>query len=108
MSHHKIHPSDLILRCFALRRKGYWVAMCIDFDLVAQADNARAARRLLNEQIVSYVSEAYGEDEKFAVQLLRRHAPWRYFAVYYGIKWITHAKRYFSYETAMPMPLAHA
>ena len=104
----KIHPSDLILRCLALRRDGYWVAMCVDLDLVVQADTASEAKHLLHEQIVSYVAEAYGEDERFAVQLLGRRAPMRYFAMYYAIKWLNHARRYFSYETAMPLPFAHA
>lgn len=104
----KIHPSDLILRCFALQRDGYWVAMCIDLDLVVQADSARDVKRLLHEQIVSYVGEAYGEDERFAVQLLGRRSPLRYFAMYYVIKWFNRARRYFSYETAMPLPFAHA
>jgi hypothetical protein len=104
----KIHPSDLILRCFALRRNGYWVAMCVDLDLAVQADSAHEVKRLLREQIVSYVSDAYGDDRQFAVQLLTRRAPLRYFAIYYGIKWFNHARRYFSFETAMPLPFAHA
>jgi hypothetical protein len=103
----KIHPSDLILRCFALRRNGYWVAMCVDLDLAVQADSAHEVKRLLREQIVSYVSDVYGDDQQFAVQLLSRRAPLRYFAIYYGIKWFNHARRYFSYETAIPLPFAH-
>jgi len=104
----KIHPSDLILRCFALQRNGYWVAMCVDLDLAVQGDSAHDVKRLLREQIVSYVSDAYGDDEPFAVQLLSRRAPLRYFAIYYGIKLLNRAKRYFSYETAMPLPFAQA
>jgi hypothetical protein len=104
----KIHPSDLILRCFALRRNDYWVAMCVDLDLAVQANSAHEVKRLLREQIVSYVSDAFGDDEQFAVQLLSRRAPLRYFAFYYGIKWFNHAQRYFSYETAMPLPFAQA
>lgn len=104
----KLHPSDLILRCVALKRDGFWVAMCVDLDLAVQADNPREAKRLLHEQIVSFVSEAYGEDQKFAVQLLGRRAPWRYFVLYYVIKLLNGARRYFSYETAMPLPFAHA
>lgn len=99
----KLHPSDLILRCFALQRAGYWVAMCVDLDLAVQADCASDAKRLLNEQIARYVAEAYGEDESFAAQLLGRRAPLRYFAAYYAIRWFNRAKRFFSYETAMPL-----
>jgi hypothetical protein len=63
---------------------------------------------MLNAQITDYIAEAYAEDAKHAIYLLRRSAPLQYFALYYGIKLFNHAKRYFSYETAMPMPLAHA
>ena len=98
----KIHPSDLVLRCLALQRKGYWVAMCIDLDLVVQADDVLSAQQLLNAQITDYIADAYGTDSAHAVQLLSRSAP------YYAIKWLNYAKRYFSYETAMPLPFAHA
>jgi|CryBogDrversion2_7_1035282.scaffolds.fasta_scaffold45430_2 hypothetical protein len=104
----KLHPSDLVLRCLALQRKGYWVAMCIDLDLAVQADSAQQAQKLLNEQIFDYVAQAFSEDSDHAVYLLSRRAPLQYFAMYYGIKWLNHAKRYFSYETAMPMSFARA
>jgi len=104
----KIHPSDLVLRCLALQRKGYWVAMCIDLDLVVQADDVLSAQQLLNAQITDYIADAYGTDSAHAVQLLSRSAPLKYFALYYAIKWLNYAKRYFSYETAMPLPFAHA
>lgn len=108
MKQKKLHPSDLVLRCMALRRDGYWIGMCVDLDLVVQADSARQAKKLLQEQIFSYVEEALGEDSEHAADLLTRRAPLRFIAMYYGIKWFNHARRSLSYETAMPMTPAHA
>ncbi len=106
MGNKKLHPADLVLRCMALQRKGYWVAMCIDLDLVVQADSVDRAKQLLREQMFSYIHDAFTVDADHAGKLLSRRAPLRYFAMYYGIKWFNHAKRMFSYEAAMPIPFA--
>ena len=66
-----------------MRRGTYWVAMCIDLDLVAQASSAAQAQKMLGEQMISYVSEAVGIDQEHISDLLRRRAPLRYFAMYY-------------------------
>lgn len=87
----------------ALQRKSYWVAMCLDLDLVVQADTAEQAKRMLREQIRSYIEEAMTVDVKHAAALLSRRAPLRYFAAYYGIKWFNHAKGWLSYEAAVPL-----
>lgn len=108
MTRRKLHPSDLVLRCMALRKNGYWVAMCLDLDLAVQADTAEQAKSLLREQMRSYVTEAFTVDAEHTVQLLTRKAPRRYFAMYYAIKWLNHAKGWLSYEAAMPMALAKA
>ena len=102
------HPQDLLVRCLALRRNGHWVAMCIDLDLVAQASSAAQARKLLKDQIASYVTEAVGVDSDHAADLLHRKAPLRYRAMYYGIKLVHATKRSQSYEAAMPMVPAGA
>ena len=53
-----IHATDLVLRCLAMKRRNYWVAMCVDLDLTVQADTLPQARKLLKGQISSYVAEA--------------------------------------------------
>lgn len=108
MSKKKLHPADLVLRCMALQRNGYWVAMCLDLDLVVQANSAEQAKRLLREQMHSYIQDALSIDADHAGDLLSRKAPLRYFAMYYGIKWFNHAKRMLSYEAAMPVAIAKA
>jgi len=86
MKNKTIHPSDLVARCLLMQRGTYWVAMCIDLDLVAQASSAEQAQKMLGEQMISYVSEAVGIDQEHISDLLRRRAPLRYFAMYYFIK----------------------
>ena len=104
----KLHPSELVLRCLAFERKGYWVAMCIDLDLAVQADTAAQARKKLRDQMVSYVEDALSVDSDHAAYLLNRRAPLRYFARYYLYKLVSQAKKRGTYEAAMPMIPAHS
>ena len=111
MKHRPLHPNDLLVRCLALKRDGYWVAMCIDLDLAVQADTASQARKLLGAQIASYVTDAVGVDSAHAAYLLHRRAPLRYVALYHFVKLVNAARptrRRQSYETALPMVPAGA
>lgn len=108
MKANRLQPSDLVLRCLAFERRGYWVAMCIDLDLAVQADTAAQARKKLREQMVSYVEDALSVDADHAAYLLNRRAPLRYFARYYFYKLLNHAKKRGTYEAAMPMVPAHS
>jgi hypothetical protein len=97
------HPSDLVLRCIALQRSQHWVAMCIDLDLVVQADTASQARKLLREQMNSYVADAVTIDNEHAADLLERKAPLRYILLYHFIKLMHTTRRKQSFETALPL-----
>lgn len=97
------HPSDLVLRCLALKRDGYWVAICIDLDLVVQADTAPQARKLLRDQMQSYVTDAVTIDSQHALDLLKRKAPLRYRLLYHFIKMVHSTRRKQSFETALPL-----
>ena len=108
MKYKALHPNDLLVRCLALQREGYWVAMCVDLDLSVQASNAVQARKMLKEQIASYVADAVGVDGEHAAELLHRKAPLRYIALYYFIKLINATKKLQSYEAAMPLVPAGA
>jgi len=70
-----MHTENLIVRCMAKQEGGLWVAVCIDYSLAAQADTFEEARRKLQEQIRSYVREAYTVDHEHAAELLTRRAP---------------------------------
>lgn len=101
-------PPDLILRCLAMRRDGYWVAMCIDLDLVVQADTVARARKLLNSQIASYVTDATSVDSEHADVLMRRRGPLQYLALYYLAKLVHSTQRTRGFEMAMPLVPAGA
>lgn len=98
-----LHPDDLLLRCIAMQRGKYWVAMCIDLDLTVQATTAPQARKLLKAQITSYVADAVSVDEEHAAYLLHRKAPLRYRCLYHLAKMVNATKRRQSYEAAMPL-----
>lgn len=96
-------PKKLLLRCLALEKRKYWVAICIDLDLTAQATTLAQARKLLNSQIHSYVADAVNVDADYAEYLLKRRAPLRYFAMYYMARLIHATKHRQGYQAAMPL-----
>ena len=98
-----IHTTDLVLRCLAMKRHDYWVAMCIDLDLTVQADTLSQARKMLKGQISSYVADATGVDSEHAAVLLCRKAPIQYRLMYRFAKLVHNARKRLSFETAMPM-----
>jgi predicted RNase H-like HicB family nuclease len=67
--------TELMLRCYAIRRDALWSAICIDLCLAAQGASFEEARRKLAEQIAEYVTEAVTIDQEHAGYLLRRKAP---------------------------------
>lgn len=79
---------DLVLRCYAKRDGDQWVAVCIDLCLAAQSDSFEAARRALDQQIISYVDEALTVDRASAFELLNRKAPLSQRAEYWLIRFM--------------------
>lgn len=108
MQKRHIYPETLVLRCLALQRANYWVAMCIDLDLVIQATSVAQARKLLKEQMATYVADALTVDEEQANVLLKRKAPPRYRLMYRCMKLMNAHKRKKTYEAAMPLVPAGA
>lgn len=84
-----LRPVRLMLRCFAQRHDGLWVAYCLDFALGAQGDTFAEARAKLDLQIRDYVHDVLvGDEQNFAGQLLRRRAPWGYYLRYWFYRWL--------------------
>jgi hypothetical protein len=77
--------TELLVRCYAIKRGGVWEAFCIDLSLAAQADSFAEARRKLDEQIVEYITEAMTTDREHAGYLLSRKAPMSQFAMWYWL-----------------------
>ncbi len=68
-------PIQLVLRCYAAKDEGVWVASCIDLSLAAQGDSFEEVKGKLEAMIGEYVYDAtVGEDREYADQLLNRKA----------------------------------
>ena len=79
-----MRPNQMIVRCFAYRSEGLWVAFCVDFNLACQADSLSEARSKLDMQIKEYLFDALeGEDQAYAAHMLSRRAPAGIFAMYW-------------------------
>lgn len=79
-----MRTKDLVLRCYAVQKKGAWEVFCLDFSLAAQADTLQEAKAKLEEMIKEYVFDALiGEDKEYADQLLHRSAPFSEWLKYY-------------------------
>lgn len=84
-----MRPKQLLVRCYAKRDGGLWVAFCLDFSLGVQADTLEEAKQKLDDQIREYVHDALaGEDRKHAGDLLRRRAPMSFWLEYWGIRFM--------------------
>lgn len=82
-----MRANSLLIRCFAFRDEGVWVACSLELGLAAQAESLEGAKKKLDAQINSYMHDAlYGEDRAHADELLRRKAPASAYAKYYVIK----------------------
>lgn len=85
-----MNAGDLLIRCLALQEGDHWVAICLPFDLAAQAPTLPEAKAALLAQITSYLRDALvGEDQEHAGHLLRRRAPLKYWLMY----WLAGAAR---------------
>lgn len=103
-------PSDLMIRCVAMREHGQWVAVCLPFDLAAQGDSLRDVKHRLEAQISDYLRDALvGQDRKHAEYLLNRRAPLKYWLIYAASVAVSklRTKSLRGYKTPMPMsPIA--
>lgn len=98
--------SDLLIRCYAEEEKtGLWVAVCLDFNLAAQADSYPEVKQKLESMISSYVTEALTIDIEYADQLLSRKAPLSTWLKYYYIKTshFIHDNKHFAFYGILPM-----
>lgn len=103
-------PKEILLRCYAERKEGYWQAFCIDLCLAVQGDSCEEVTRKLHEQIRDYLSDIVdGEDQPYAAQLLTRKAPLSQIAKYHYIACLCQIKRIkdcFTFQDMLPLKLA--
>ncbi|MFI8479622.1 hypothetical protein ACIGCM_03535 [Pseudomonas sp. NPDC078700] len=67
--------NPFVLRCYAEKKNGLWIAACPQFTLAAQGESFEEAKGKLESQIKSYVVEALTVDKAHAAELLSRKAP---------------------------------
>ncbi len=80
-----MNASQLVIKCFAKKTEGVWVAVCLDFCLAVQGDSFEDVKCKLEGQISTYVTEAL-QDKEHGGQLLTRRAPLSYWIEYYFIR----------------------
>lgn len=100
-----MNSNNLVLKCYAEQEDGVWVAVCLDFNLAAQADTLPEAKEKLEAMILSYVREALTIDLDYADQLLTRRAPLSAWLRYYLIKVcnLFHNHKHAIFSEIMPM-----
>jgi len=103
-------PKDILLRCYAERKEGYWQAFCIDLCLAVQGDSLKEVQGKLHSQVADYLTDILeGEDRPYAAQLLSRKAPLPIMARYYFLSCLQRFhqwKNAFAFRDAMPLKLA--
>lgn len=103
-------PKEILLRCYAERKEGYWQAFCIDLCLAVQGETQDEVVRKLHGQVRDYLWDIFeGEDAPYAAQLLSRKAPLSQIAKYHYIELLCHIKRIkdcFTFQDTMPLKLA--
>lgn len=103
-----MNTGQLILKCYAEQEEGAWVAVCLDFNLAAQAETQRAAREKLEAMILSYVTEALTTDRQYADQLLSRRAPFTSWLKYYYLLAVSYIRKNHPLTFREVMPLRPA
>ena len=89
------NEKDLLLRCYVKQEKTYWVAICIDLCLAAQAESQTEAQKKLEAMISTYIADAFGKHKAYAKQLLARKAPLSQRAFYYWIFFLANLRSLF-------------
>ncbi|GFZ63364.1 hypothetical protein PSE10A_58750 [Pseudomonas amygdali pv. eriobotryae] len=67
--------NPFVLRCYAEKKDGLWIAACPQFTLATQGESFDQAKEKLEAQIKSYIVEALTLDKEHAAELLGRRAP---------------------------------
>jgi len=72
---------SVTLRCFAIRRNDYFVAVCLDLCLATQAPTFEEARDKLHDQVIDHLIDA-----EAAGEMVSRPAPLNQWLTYYTIR----------------------
>lgn len=115
MARQRVSPAELVIRCYAEKKDGVWLAFCVDLSLGAQGDSFDEVKRKLEAQIVEFVEDACGQDRPHAAAMFKRKAPLRFRIRYWWLalklRWHTPKQplpnRARSFKEALPLRPAH-
>lgn len=70
-------PQDLILRCYGYETpENNWVLKCVDLAIVVEENSIEAAKKSLEDAIISYLEVVYDTEDKESIpKLLKRKSP---------------------------------
>lgn len=90
-----MNTRDLMIRCLAVREENLWVGICLPFDLAVQAESYAEMKTKLDEQILHYLQDALGgQDKDHAAELFNRRAPLKYYLQYYCAAAMEHIRHH--------------
>jgi predicted RNase H-like HicB family nuclease len=94
----------IVIRSYAMRRDGLWVAICVDLSLAAQGDTLEEVRRKLDAQIDEYMEDALsgGIDNAHCEYLLTRKAPLSNILTYHAISMVKGISSIFNSRSKQP------
>jgi len=79
-------PSNLVLSCYGYKANGMWTALCLDFNIAAEAETPEQLKVKMHDMIESYIETALDTDDNGSVaSLMLRRAPLRDWIVYYAL-----------------------
>lgn len=97
-----MRPDDLILRGFAVPDGDSYFAICLDLNIYARGESPAQAIEKCRQFVCEYVNEAVNEDIEHVSDLLRRRAPFRFWAMYRLMQLLIAALRLVKRDTAKP------
>jgi len=105
-------PDELILRCYGYRSNaGPYIGVCVDLNIVVQADSPHELRAKMGDAIVSYFETVLDTHDKESIPaLMSRHAPIHDWLIYYAIRLVLFVKELrdeFTFKKHIPFHLAH-
>jgi len=77
-----MHAKKIVLRAYVRPKNGYFLAVCIDFNLVAQGETIDAALYSLKDAMVGYLEEVSEHPQLYKGNFFRK-SPKSFYVEYY-------------------------
>ena len=107
-----VRPGNFVIRCYGYQpKKGFYVGVCLDFNLSVEASSPEQLKQKMKEVIISYIETVLDTNDKESIaDLLKRRAPIRDWVFYYVIKFLLYLRKFpgnFTFNEIVPFHLAH-